>query len=398
MKISAISKYSTVSNKTSFQARNNNPISDNDIDSFSLSTQNQKQNIIRSLSPQWEVLRIKGNLMYAKRNKIRTLGKALMQEGYTMEKRFPSMQKEAAEIAEQSKEKFKDALNLIQEAKANNYRTIYNKDSSQYWSRRDIQREPDEIIITEYDDDDTSEVLRKIRLQPEKIIVEDVRYFSGYVDEYVFDRESGTLISLTKGKNETLSGGYKAEESYSYHYTGELQEYKQNIKVTKNHDESASKYYTFDKNAITKYFESYFVGGEECHITAEKVLSFTNGELTQADIKFKDIIDGEKTSSKQFLFDTRGNIDAYVTHLKETPNGIITAQDVYNYKDGIIEQMLSDYEAFVHNKIVSAKNLFKINWNQFFVESCETNNKGLLGDKYRIEDCHSEKLARFFKY
>ena len=258
MKISVISKYSPVTNKTSFQARNNNPISDNDIDSFSLSTQNTKQNIIRSLSPQWEVLRIKGNLMYAKRNEIRTLGKALMQEGYSLEKRFPSMQKEAAEIAEQSKEKFEDALNLIQEAKANNYRTIYNKDSSQYWSRRDIQREPDGIIITEYDDDDTSEVLRKIRLQPEKIIVEDVRYFSGYVDEYVFDRESGTLISLTKGKNETIAGGYKAEESYNYHYSGELQEYKQKIKVTKNHDESASRYYTFDKKFVTKYFENYF--------------------------------------------------------------------------------------------------------------------------------------------
>lgn len=398
MKILAISQCSPVTSKTSFQAKNNNPLTDNDIDSFSLSTKNTKPNIIRSLSPLWEVLRIKGNLMYAKRNEIRTLGKRLMQEGYSLEKRFPSMQKEAAEIAEQSKEKFEDALNLIQEAKENNYGTIYNKDSSQYWSRRDVQKTPDGIVITEYDDDDTSEVLRKIRLQSEKIIVEDVRYFSGYVDEYVFDRESGTLISLTKGKNEALTGGYKAEESYIYHYTGELEEYKQNIKVTKNHDESASRYYTFDKKFLTKYFENYFVGGEECHITADKVLSFTNGELTQGDIKFKDVIDGEKTSSKQFLFDTRGNIDAYVTNLKEKPNGIITAQNVYNYKDGIIEQMMSDYEAFIDNKIVSAKNLFRINWNQFFVESCEINNKGLLGDKYRIEDCHSEKLARFFKY
>ena len=356
---------------------------------------------IAIMTPYYDMLEAQFKIHRSSANNIyETQGRALMQEGYSMKFRAKQIQNDAQELAQKSKEKFDEGMELFKDAKEHNFKEYRNQDHSEYWSRREVEKTAGATIITEYDDDDESEVLRRVKITSDKMILEDVRYFSGLVDEYVFDLESQQLLEATFGKSEFVRGGYKAEKSYSYSYEGELLQYFIDFKTTRNADISAGEYFIFNPEYIEQYYQGYSAGGDKFTTSADKNLTFEDGQCTGANIGLKDVDGGEKSISREFFFDTHGNIDSIAINLKEKTNGLTTAPTIYTFEKGILNHAYKDYKAFEANGTASAKKVFTFYLGTFGpckIGSCELNGKGLIGKKHQIQNCMSEKIAEFYR-
>lgn len=392
MKIAPVQNFNC---KNSFNQRVASRISFGDIDGDRIII-SSKPKEIRILSPQWEILNAQSNILHYQNSNIVELGKKLMQEGYSMEFSTKNIQSYANSLALESLPKLDEALELYEDAKARDFQSYYSYDYACGWSKREIEKVEGGIEITEYDNDDEAEALRRVKITPDRVIYKDIRYVSGLIDEYVFDRNSKQLLALTLGKNEGLFGGYKAEEIYEFDSEGKLYSYARGYKTTKDADETIDEIYYFDEEHIQKYCRNYFNGGEPFKTTASKILYFTEKGCTRADLDFKDT-EAKQTISKQYLFDTHGNIDAYVSELAIKQNGITTAPVIYIYKSGIMDKVMTKYEAFNDNKVATAQKVFAYDLNYYHIGSCTLKNRGFVDENYKIENCMGEKIAHFYR-
>lgn len=356
----------------------------------------RKPKEVRLMSPMWDFLHAQFIILMHKNSSIQDKGKKLMQEGWSMRFATKNLQDKAQELAINSKTEFQECIELLDDIKQHDYKSYRSNDYSSGWSKIEIERNYEGTIITEYDNDDEMEALRRLRISSDIITYQKVRYFSGLIDEYIFDKNSGQLLTLTVGKREFLSDGYKAEQVYNYDSNGELKSYLTNYKATSNSD-SADEYFVFDFGIIKKYYKDYYAGGHKSQTCASKILTFTKEGCTQADINYKDILDDKKTVSKQYLFDTHGNIDTCLIDLKEEQNGLITSPEVFMYKKGILDEVATKYKSYKNNNVVTADKLFRFKLAGQHGGSCYLKNMGILGDNYQIDDCKSEKVAIFYK-
>ncbi|MBQ4646356.1 MAG: hypothetical protein IJB79_03310 [Candidatus Gastranaerophilales bacterium] len=354
-----------------------------------------KPHEIRALSPEWDKLRAQGKLLLSKRSKLYEHGKNLIQEGYIMKHRTQELQVKAQTLSKESQVIYDEAFSLLEDAIKHDFQTYRNKDRSQYWSKREIERSWDGTTITEYDDEDEGEVLRRVKISDDKVKYEKMNYFSGAVTEYVFDRDSRQLTSLTIGKKDRLRGGYDAEELYTYDCDGNLFEYAKDYEITKNADVSADQYYIFDSKHIKTFYLNYYSGGSPHTTSASKVLEFANGEFIKANIFYRDITDKETRIGDQYLHDTHGNITTYAHKLKQEGNGLTSAEHVFGFKSGVVDSILVDYKAFSQNGTASAKKKYTVGNYGHNITSCSVNNQGLFGANHQINDCMSEKIATY---
>ena len=390
-----IAPVSTFSYRNNLNQKSPSKISFGDIDGDRIII-NSKAKEIRMLSPQWEILNAQFKILQHQNSNIEQLGKKLMQEGYTMRFVAKEIQDNAQALAKGSIAKFDEALELVNEVKERNFESYYSYDYACGWSKREVERSPEGYLITEYDADDEMEAIRRVKISQDRIIFQDIRYVSGLIDEYVFDKDSKQLLFLTLGKSEGLAGGYKAQEQYAYDYTGELFSYARDYKTTKNADETIGEIYYFEPSRIQKYYKNYFNGGEPFKTTADKVLYFTREGCTRADIDYKEI-DEKETVKRQFLFDTHGNIDACANDLKTEPHGLTSASSVYTYKNGILDKIISQYEAYCDNGVASAQKIFAYNRDLWHLITCGVKNRGIIGENYQIDNCMCEKTAKLYR-
>lgn len=377
--------------------RTNNTISfgDSDGDKIIISDP-KKPKEIRVTTPVWDFLNAQFLVLRNKNTAIQEEGKKLMREGWSMQFTTKKLYDDAQEIVIKSKQEYEECLQLVEAFKAHDYKSYRSNDYASGWSKREVERDHYGTTITEYDNDDEMEALRRLHISPDVFTYQKIRYFSGLIDEYVFDRQSGQLLSFVEGKSEFLSNGYKAQKVYNFNSDGELISYMENFK-TKTNADSADKYYEFESGAIKKYQQDYYTGGVQIKTSASKILSFTDEGCVQADINYKDVLDGKKTISKQFLFDTHGNIDACACDLQEDKNGLTTASTVYMYENDILKQAAVKYKAYKGNNTVSAEKLFNFKLAGQLGGSCCLKNMGVLADNYKINNCMSEKIAIFYK-
>ncbi|MBR3605369.1 MAG: hypothetical protein IKL52_05015, partial [Candidatus Gastranaerophilales bacterium] len=320
------------------------PISFGDIDGDSIVI-NGKAKEIPMMSPQWEFLKMNFSMLNHRCIPFYETGQKLMNDAYLMEHGALGMINKASLLSENSLEKFDEAMALVEEVEQRNFESYYSFDYASGWSKREVEKTPEGYVITEYDADDEAEAIRRVKIGRESVTFQDIRYVSGLIDEYVFDRNSKQLLALTLGKSEGLSGGYKAQEQYTFNYDGELFSYSKDYKTTKDADETIGQIYYFESNQIKNYYQNYFNGGEPFKTTADIALHFGENGCTRADLRYKETNDTE-FASRQYLFDTHGYIDACINGLKSQKHGLTSASSVYLYKNGAPNQILTKYETY----------------------------------------------------
>ena len=177
---------------------------------------------------------------------------------------------------------------------------------------------------------------------------------------------------------------------------GSLYLHQRNYSIKTDGTETADEFFIFNNGTIERYFKGFFDSAEEpLKTTAQKMFEFEDGQISQCDVNYVDNIDGEQTSSKQYLFNKKGKISACAVDYKEEKNGSISAKTVFNYKNGRLSQIKTKYQAYPKNHIATAQKNFTLDDYVNHIKSCEINNTGLTTDNFDIHNLNAQKIANY---